>query len=137
MYRYVKITKDTNGIFLFPTDDSYITLFYSLQMAKGFPFKFNENEPRIPMEPSFFAQIFYSLIYKLGIKNIEEFSLIVFWINVIFLILTIFLIFYIFKICTTDNFLSFVALFMLSLFVPFRYIFYLGMGHSFLTLFFI
>lgn len=137
LYRYIKITKETNGIFLFPVDDSYITLSYSLQMAKGFSFKFNEDEPRIPMEPSFFAQFFYSLVYKFGIKNIEEFSSIIFWINILFLLLTIFLIFYIFKICTNDNFLSFVAVFMLSFFVPFRYIFYLGMGHSFLTLFFL
>jgi hypothetical protein len=135
-FRYIKIIKDTNGIFLFPVDDSYITLSYSLQMAKGFPFKFNEDEPAIPMEPSFFAQFFYSFIYKFGIRNIEEFSSVIFWINVIFLLITIFLIFHIFKICTNDNFLSFVAVFMLSLFVPFRYIFYLGMGHSFLTLFF-
>ncbi|MEO0241355.1 MAG: hypothetical protein ABIM83_07855 [candidate division WOR-3 bacterium] len=136
LYRYFTIVTKTGGVFLFPTDDSYVTLCYSVQMGKGYPFKFNDNEPSAPMEPSFLAQIFYSLVYRFFTKTPEGFSSFIFLINMLFLFLTLIFIFYIFKISTNDNFISFLSILMLSLFMPFRYIFILGMGHSFLTFFF-
>lgn len=136
LYRYLNIVTKTGGVLLFPTDDSYVTLSYSVQMGKGFPFKFNDDEPYAPMEPSFLAQIFYSLIYKFFIRTPEAFSSFIFFINILFLFITLLLIFYIFKLSTNDNLISFLSTLMLSIFMPFRYIFVLGMGHSFLTLFF-
>ncbi|MEO0263600.1 MAG: hypothetical protein ABIM36_02855 [candidate division WOR-3 bacterium] len=135
-FKYFSIISKTNGIYLFPTDDTYITLSYSFQMGKGFPFQFNDGEPPAPMEPSFLSQLVYSIFYKIGIRSSENFSVFTFWLNIFLMGFTLILIFYIFIYLTDDLFISLISLILTFLYTPFRYIFTLAMGHSFLTFFF-
>lgn len=136
LYRYISIVKSSGGIFLFPTDDSYATFSYSIQMGKGYPFRFNEDEPPVPMEPSFLSQVIYAFFYKIGINTPEKFSSFAFWLNAVFLFFTLIFLFYIFEACVNNNKISFAMVLMLFLYTPFRYIFNLGMGHAPFTLFF-
>lgn len=135
-YKYINIIKSTNGVFLFPTDDSYATFSYSIQMGRGYPFRFNDDEPPVPMEPSFLYQVIYSVFYKLGVRTPEGFSSFAFWLNMIFLSFTLLFLFQIFNMLLENPKSSFIAVSLLFLYNPFRYIFILGMGHVLLTFFF-
>lgn len=135
-FRYFSIVSKTKGVYLYPTDDTYITFSYSFQMGKGFPFQFNDGEPPAPMEPSFLSQLIYSIFYKIGIKTSENFSTFAFWLNILLMGITLISVFYIFIYLTDDFSISLISLIFTFLYTPFRYIFILAMGHSFLTLFF-
>lgn len=134
--KYFSTIKKTNGLFVFPTDDTYITLSYSVQMGKGFAFKFNDSDPPNPTEPSFLSQAIYSVSYKMGLRSVHALSSFVFWLNMCLLFFTLIVVFYIFEQCTGNTFLSIISIMMLFLYTPFRYIFVLGMGHSWLTFLF-
>jgi len=127
------IVQNTNGIFFYPTDDSYIVLRYAEKIIKGHPFKLNETDKITPMDPSPIMEFLYASGTLFGIDTPEGLSSYAFWINILLLAFTLIFIFLI----ATHMGMSLNMALLLSIFSllsnPFRYNFMLLMGYSMLA----
>lgn len=135
--RYQMVIQPTGGVFMFPSDDSYITLRYAKKVVEGHPFKINpDDEFPSPLEPSIVAQFLYASGSYIGFKTPESLSSFVYWLNIILLSVTLIIFFLLltgWKFSLLD---AFIVIVLCLLYNPFRYLFTLDMGWGIFTMLF-